>query len=33
MRLCSKINEGANHFEYFQYLLVLQEEHVYYTYT
>ena len=31
--LRSKINEGANHSKYFQYLLFLVEEHVYYTYT
>jgi hypothetical protein len=30
--LRSKINEGANPSKYFQYLLVLCEEHVYYTY-
>jgi hypothetical protein len=28
-----KISEGASHSKYLQYLLVLREEHVYYTYT
>ena len=33
LRLPSKIHKGANHSKYFQYLmLVLGEEHVYYTY-
>ena len=31
--LCSKIYEGAIHSKYFQYLMVLHKEHVYYTYT